>query len=141
MSDPCLFCDIVTCFYCHLYHFYAFCQTNLLTRWPAPVPYFCCLFVLEIYFWKYSRITLEILEEFLFATTKYQSEGEPEGRPRGQVRPPAAGQGGPVGGAHPCPWDLTSWPSDAYKLPLTLKTSRRPLFSRNSTPTRRHLEP
>ena len=45
--------------------------------------------------------------------------------------PPAAGQGGPAGGA--CPWDLASTPSDAYKLLSDLKTSRRPLFSRNST--------
>ena len=78
---------------------------------------------------------------FYLPTMKYQSEGEPEGRPTGQRRPPAAAQGPPAGGAHPCPWDLTSTPSDAYKLPLNLKTSRRPLFSRNSTPTHRHRKP
>ena len=44
---------------------------------------------------------LEIFVDFLFAKTKYQTEGEPEGRPTGQVRPPAAGQGGLVGGARP----------------------------------------
>ena len=84
---------------------------------------------------------MEIYGEFLFATTKYQSKGELEGRPTGQVRPPAAGQGGPAGGARPCPWDLALTPSDAYKLLFDLKTSRRPLFSRNSTPTRHHRKP
>ena len=56
---------------------------------------------------------LEILEDFLYAKTKYHTKGEPEGRPTGQVRPPAAGQGGPAGGARPYPWDLASTPSDA----------------------------
>ena len=65
---------------------------------------------------------MEIFDDFLYAKTKYQTEGEPEGIPTGQVRPPAVGQGGPVGGARPCSWGLTSRPSDAYKLPLTLKT-------------------
>ena len=88
---------------------------------PVPVPCFSCLFVSEIYFWKYFRNALEIFVDFLCAKTKYQTEGEPEGRPTGQVRPPTAGQGGPVGGARPCPWGLTSRPSDAYKLSLTLK--------------------
>ena len=81
-----------------------------------PAPYFCCLFVSEIYFWKYSRNALEIFEDFLYAKAKFQSEGEPEGRPRGQTRPPIAGQGGPAGGARPCLWDLHSRPSDTYKL-------------------------
>ena len=124
-----------------LHIFYAFCRTNLLTRCPVLVPCFCYLFVSEIYFWKYSRIALEIYGEFLFTTMKYQSEGEPEGRPTGQVCPPAAGQGGPTDGACPCPWDLVSAPSDAYKLLFDLKMLRRPLFSRNSTPTRRHRKP
>ena len=61
---------------------------------PSASSLFCCLFVSEIYFWKYSRIALEIYGEFLFATMKYQSEGELEGRPTGQRRPPAAAQGG-----------------------------------------------
>ena len=86
------------------------------------VPYFCCLFVSEIYFWKYSRNALGFFEDFLYAKTKSQSEGELERRPRGQVRPPTAGQGGPVGGALPCPWDLTSRPSDAYKIVPDAKT-------------------
>ena len=55
------------------------------------------------------------------------------GEAHGAGVPPATGQGGPAGGARPCPWDLASTPSDAYKLLLALKTSRRPLFSRNST--------
>ena len=50
--------------------FYAFYWTNLLTRCPVPVPCFCCLFVSEIYFWKYSRIALEIYGDFLFAKMK-----------------------------------------------------------------------
>ena len=124
------------------HHFYAFCWTNLLTRCPVLVPCFCYSFVSKFYFWKYSRNAMEIFEDFLFATTKYQTEGEPEGRPTGQVQPPAAGQGGPAGGARPCPWGLTSRPSDAYKFPKTLKTLvGRPFFSSNSTPTCHHLEP
>ena len=55
--------------------------------------------------------------------------------------PPAVAQGEPIGGARPCPWDLTSTPSDGYKLLSDLKTSRWPLFSRNSTTTRRHRKP
>ena len=62
---------------------YIICRTNLLTRCPVPVPYFCCLFVSEIYFWKYSRNALQIFVDILFAKTKYQTEGEPEGRPTG----------------------------------------------------------
>ena len=96
-----------------------------------PVPCFCCLFVSEIYFWKYSRNALEIFEDFLYTKTKSQSEGEPEGRPRGQVRPPAAGKRGPVGGARPCPWDLTSRPSDAYKIIPVEKTLPRRRILRN----------
>ena len=44
------------------------------------------------------------------------------GEAQGAEAPPTAGQGGPAGGARPFPWGLTSWPSDAYKLLLTLKT-------------------
>ena len=88
---------------------------------PSASSLFLLSFCLEIYFWKYSWNALEIFVEFLYAKTKYQSEGEPEGRPRGQVSPPATGQGGPAGGARPCPWDLTSRPSDAYKFPKILK--------------------
>ena len=36
---------------------------------------------------KYSPNALEIFEDFLYAKTKSHSEGEPEERPRGQVRP------------------------------------------------------
>ena len=54
--------------------------------------------------------------------------------------PPAAALGGPVGGTRPCPWGASSASSDAYKITIDLKTSRRPLFSRNSTPTR-HVAP
>ena len=99
------------------------------------------MFVSEIHFWKYSRNALEFFVEFLYAKTKYLTEEEPQGRPRGQRHPSAAAWGQPVGGARPCPWDPTSRPSDAYKIPKTLKTSGRPLFSINSTPTRRQLEP
>ena len=87
---------------------------------PSASSLFCCLFVSEIYFWKYSRNVLEIFVEFLYAKTKYQSEGESEGRPRGQRRPLPRVKVDPR--ARPCPWDLTSRPSDAYKLPFTLKS-------------------
>ena len=50
------------------------------------------------------------------------------GEAQGTEAPPAAGQGGLAGGARPCPWGLTSWPSDAYKFPKTLKTWGRSLF-------------
>ena len=49
--------------------------------------------------------------------------------------------GGPVGGARPFPVGTSSAPSDSYKITINLKTSRRRLFSRNSTPTRRHRKP
>ena len=52
-----------------------------------PVPHFFCLFVSEIYFWKYFRNALEIFVEFLYTKMKFKSEGEPEGRPRGQRSP------------------------------------------------------
>ena len=64
---------------------------------------------------------LEIYGEFVFATTKYQNKGQPWGPPTGQRRPPAAAWGSPAGGARPCPWGSSSAPSDAYKLPFTLK--------------------
>ena len=41
----------------------------------------------------------------------------------------------------PCPMGTPSAPSDAYKITLTLKTPRRPLFSREDIPTCRHLKP
>ena len=33
---------------------------------------------------------MEFFVDFLYAKIKYQTEREPEGRPRGQTRPPAA---------------------------------------------------
>ena len=63
----------------------------------------------------------------------------------GATQGPEAGGGrgppGPVGGARPCPMGTASAPSDAYKILLTLKMTGRPLFSRQVTPTRRHLKP
>ena len=42
--------------------------------------------------------------------------------------PPAAALGGPAGGTRLCPWGTSSAPSDAYKITIDLKTSRRPFF-------------
>ena len=63
----------------------------------------------------------------------------------GATQGPQAGGGrgrlGPMGGARPCPLGTASAPSDAYKIPFTLKTSRRPLFSRKVIPTCCHHKP
>ena len=124
-----------------LYYFYVFCQTNLLTICIVPVSCFCCLFVSEIYFWKYSRNWIKIYGDYFYAKTKTESEGQPGRRPTGQRSPPAASQGGPTGGARPYPVGTPSVPSDAYKIPINLKTSGRPLFSAEDIPTCRHLKP
>ena len=47
------------------HHFYAFCWTNLLTRCPVPVPYFCCFCISENHFWKYSRNWTKIYGDIL----------------------------------------------------------------------------
>ena len=47
----------------------------------------------------------------------------------------------PTGGARLCPWGISSASPNAYKLPLTIKMSRRPLFSREVTRGRRHHKP
>ena len=112
-----------------------------MTRCPVPVPCFCCLFVSEIYFWKYSRNWTKIYGDYFYAKTNTESEGQPRRRPTGQRCPPAAALGGPAGGTRPCLWGTSSAPSDAYKFTIDLKTSRRPLFSTNSTPTCRHRKP
>ena len=38
--------------------------------------------------------------------------------------PPAAAQGGPTGGARPCPWGTSSAPSDADRITIDLKNVR-----------------
>ena len=112
-----------------------------MARCPVSVPFFCCHFVSEIYFWKYSRNWTKLYGDHFYAKTKTDTEEGHWGRPTGQGRPPAAGPGGATAGTRLWPSCGPSTPSDAYKFTLTLKTSGQPLFSRNSTPTRRQLEP
>ena len=68
---------------------------------------------------KYSRNALEIFVDFLFAKTKYQTEGEPERRPTGQRSPLAAAQGGPTGGARLAPGTSPRRPSTPINFYLT----------------------
>ena len=87
----------------------------------------------KIYFWKYSRNWTKIYWNYFYAKTKTESRGQPRRRPIGQGQPAAAASVPLTGGIHPCPWAISSVPSDAYKITLNLKISRRPLFSRNLT--------
>ena len=110
-----------------LHHFYAFCRTNLLTRCLVPVFCFFCFCISE-------NLLLEIFSELdenlreIF--TRRKAPGHQRGAwgpPTGQGRPPAAAQG------HQRVGPPSSAPSDAYKIPLNLKTSERPLFSKEVT--------
>ena len=121
-----------------LHHFYAFCRTNLLTRCLVPV---CCFSISENLLLKIFSELDENLRGILFDGRHLETKGRPGGPPTGQGCPPAAAPGPPAGGTRPCPWGTPSAPSDAYKITLNLKTSKRPLFSREVTPTRRHLKP
>ena len=105
-----------------------------MTRCPVPVSCFCCFLFQKIHLWKYSRNCAKIYRDFLFATMKMESRGQPRGRPTGQGQPAAATTGPPVGGTHPCPWWVPSAPSDAYKITLSLISLGRLLFWRNSIP-------
>ena len=105
-----------------------------MTRCPVPVPCFCCLFVSEIYFWKYSRNWTKFYEEFLHDGRHQDTKGEPGGPHIGQGRPPATAKGPPTGGTRPCPVGTPSAPSDVFKLPHDLKTLGRPLFSTKPVP-------
>ena len=136
-----LYCQFVTCFYNQLYHFYAFYQTNLLTRCQMPVPCFCCFCISEKSQQEISSDCPQNLRGLFLRQDEYRVRRTAWEATHRAEAPPAAAQGGPAGGARPCPWGTSSAPSDAYKLPHDLKTSRRPLFSRNSTPTRRHRKP
>ena len=84
---------------------------------------------------------MKIYRNYFYAKTKTESRGQPRRRPTGQGRPPAAALGPPTGGTRPCLWWLPSAPSDAYKITFTLKTSGRPLFSREVTPRHHHHKP
>ena len=123
------------------HHFYAFWWTNLLTRCPVLVFCFCPFRISESAPQEISSELPGNLRRFLCEELHLKTKGEPQGPPTGCRRPPAATLLGPAGGARPCSWGTPSAPSDAYKIPKNLKTSRRPLFSRNSTPTRRHQKP
>ena len=90
---------------------------------------------------KYRRIALKIYGEFLCKIRHHHVEGQPGGPPRGQGWPPAAGPPRGAGGTRPYPLGTSTAPSDAYKTPFDLKPRGRPLFSTNSTPTRRHRKP
>ena len=88
-----------------------------------PVPYFFCLLFQKIHFWKYPRNWTKNYGHFLFA--KLEPEGGPGGPPRGQGRPLAAAPLGPVGGARPYSLGAALAPLDAYKILITLISSRR----------------
>ena len=63
--------------------------------------------------------------------------GATQGPQEGACRSPPGTRGwGP-----PLPVGTASAPSDAYKIPFNLKTTVRPLFSREVISTRRHLTP
>ena len=69
-----------------LYHFGMIYGTNLLTRFPVPVPVFCYRFVSEKLFWEVSRIALIIYRNYFQYETKMEPDGHPEGSPRGSRR-------------------------------------------------------
>ena len=122
-------------------YFYAFCWTNLLTTCPVPVSCFCyfCIsenLLLEIF----SELDENLRELFL----RQDEDGVQRAASEAPHRPgeaPCRGPRATAGGTRPCPVGTPSAPSDAYKITLTLKTSRRPLFSREVTPRRRHHKP
>ena len=134
--------SMLVLWYCHMFlisiilffmHFVG------LTYWQdaqCQFPVFAIFFISEIYFWKYSRNWTEIYGKFLFARRHLRTRGRPGGPPTGQGRPAA-----PTGGTRPYSWDASLAPLDTYKLPHDLKMSRRPLFSREVTPSRRHHKP
>ena len=62
-----------------LYHFEAFYWTNLLTRCPVPVPYFCAVFITESYFWKYSRNWMKIYDDFFIKEIRTRARRETPG--------------------------------------------------------------
>ena len=53
--------------------------TNLLTRCPVPVPFFCCIFVSEKLFCEVSRNALKIYVIYFQVGTKTEPKGHPEG--------------------------------------------------------------
>ena len=77
-------------FYNVLYHFGMINGTNLLTRCPVPVPVFCCPFISEKLYRKYSRNPLKIYTNYFQAETKTNTEGRPEGEATASRRPPGA---------------------------------------------------
>ena len=123
------------------HHFYAFFWPNLLTRCPVPVPVFAVFVFQKFTSGNILGIGRKFTKIFLCEIRQLKTKGQPRRRTTGHRRPPAVAQCGPAGGTHPCLWSTSSAPSDAYKIPKNLKMSGRPLFSRNSTPTRRHIEP
>ena len=85
---------------------------------PSAVPCFCCFCISENHFWKYSRNWTKIYGEFLCEEIHHHVEGRPGGAPRDAAAPP-----GGAGRTRPCPLGTSSAPSDAYKIPINLKTS------------------
>ena len=121
-----------------LHNFNVFYRTNLLTRCPVLVSCFCCFCISE-------NLPQEIFSECagnlrgVFIRQKTPKDQRATWGPStGQGRPAAAAWAHPTGGTRPCPWGASSASLDAYKLPHDLKRSRRPLFSREVTPIRRH---
>ena len=113
-----------------LHHFYAFCWTNLLTRCPVSVS----CFLLFLYFRKSTTGNIVGLSSKFTGIFMRRKTPEDRRGTWGATQGPQAGAChgplGPAGGARPCPLGTASAPSDAYKFPFTLKTTRRPLFSR-----------
>ena len=123
------------------YHFYSFFRTNLLTRCQVPVPCFCCFCISEKSQQEISSDCPQNLRGIFMQNKTPPRRRAARGPPRGQRRPPAVGPPRGASGTRPCPLGTSSPPSDAYKIPLDLKPRGRPLFSRNSSPSRRHRKP
>ena len=109
------------------------------------MPSVSSLFLLFLYFRKFTSENI-LGTGRKFTGNFYSAEGTrtPKGSPGGHPQARAAccrGLGSTRGWDPPLPVGHPLGPSDAYKFTLNLITSRRPLFFREVTPTRRHLKP
>ena len=65
-----------------LYHFGMIYGTNLLTRYPVPVPVFCCLFVSEKLVGEVSPNRLKYYGNYFYMETKTAPGGDLQGAPQ-----------------------------------------------------------
>ena len=124
-----------------LHKFYAFCWTKLLMRCLVPVSCFFCFCISES---SPQEILSDCAESLWRIFIRWKAPGDQRATWGATHRPgtaPCHGLGPTHGWDPPCPLGTPSAPSDAYKITLNLKTSRKPFFSREVTPRRHHHKP